>query len=144
MSRHLSLPAITVAVCLLVPSTIFAQSDNQNTSPIDVLYFVTNNTLQTYNVDPSYGDATLYGTLTVPGPSDSNPVFVPGATDHYIYVWCTCGTEGTVLRVYTTDSNGAPQSPAVQRVKFKDACRTLHNSPSMESGRSPSTRKREF
>jgi hypothetical protein len=125
MSRHSSLPAITLAVSLLVPATIFAQSANRTTSAIDVLYLVTNSTIQTYNVDPSYGDATLYGTLTVPGPSNSYPVFVPGANDHFIYVWCTCGTEGADLQVYATDSNGAPQAPPVQTVKFKAAFRNF-------------------
>jgi hypothetical protein len=121
MSRHSSFPAITLAVCLLllVCATTFAQSENQATTPVDVLYLVTNNTIQTYNVDPSYGNATLYGTLTVPAPSNSYPVFVPGANDHYIYVWCMCGTEGTDLQVYATDSNGAPQAPPIQAVEFK-------------------------
>jgi hypothetical protein len=121
MSRHSSLPAITLAVSLIVPAIALAQSATQTTSSIDVLYLVTNNTIQTYNVDPSYGNATLYGTLTVPAPSNGYPVFVPGANDHYIYVWCMCGTEGTDLWVYATDSNGAPQAPPVQTVQFKTA-----------------------
>ncbi len=118
MPRHLSFPAIIVAVCLLIPSTIFAQSQDQTTSPIDVLYLVTDNTIQTYNVDPGYGNATLYGTLTVPAPANGYPVFVPGANDHYLYVLCECGAEGMGLRVYPTDSNGAPQGPPIQTVKF--------------------------
>jgi hypothetical protein len=129
MSRHLSLPAIILAVSFLVPATIVAQSENHNTPPIDVLYFVTNNTIQTYNVDPSYGSATLYGALTVPEPSNSNPVFVPGANDHYIYVWCGCGSEGTDLLVYATDSNGAPQAPPIQRVKSKAPFRNFAIDP---------------
>lgn len=121
MSRHSSLSAISLAICLFVPATIFAQGANQTTSPIDVLYLVTQNTIQTYNVDPSYGSATLYGTLTVPAPSNSYPVFIPGADDHYIYVFCTCGTQGMVLWVYATDSNGAPHDPPVQTLGFKTA-----------------------
>jgi hypothetical protein len=125
MSRHSFFPAITLAVCLLVPATIFAQNTNQTKSPIDVLYFVTNNTIQTYNVDPGYGNATLYGTLTVPAPSNTYPIFVPGANDHYIYVWCACGTGGTDLQVYATDSNGAPQGPPIQALRFKTAFRNF-------------------
>ncbi len=121
MSRHSSLSAISLAMCLSVPTTIFAQGANQTTSPIDVLYLVTQNTIQTYNVDPSYGSATLYGTLTVPAPSNSYPVFIPGVDDHYIYVFCTCGTEGMALEVYATNPNGAPQNPPVQTVKFRTA-----------------------
>jgi hypothetical protein len=119
MSRHSSLCAISLAICFFVPATIFAQGANQTTSPIDVLYLVTQNTIQTYNVDPSYGSATLYGTLTVPAPSNSYPTFVPGVDGHYLYVFCTCGTQGTVLWVYATDSNGAPQAPPVQTLGFK-------------------------
>ena len=114
MSRHSSLSAISLAMCLSVPTTIFAQGANQTTSPIDVLYLVTQNTIQTYNVDPSYGSATLYGTLTVPAPLNSYPVFMPGADDHYIYVFSTCGTEGMALQVYATNPNGAPHGPPSQ------------------------------
>jgi hypothetical protein len=120
MSRHSSLPAITLALCIFVPATIFAQSEN-HTSPIDVLYVVTNSTIQTYNVDPSNGDATMYGTMTITVPPNSNPVFVPGTNDHYIYIWCTCGAQGVTLWVYPTNSHGAPQGPLVQTVNFKTA-----------------------
>ncbi len=130
MSRHSSLPAITLAVCLLVPTTIFAQSANRTTSAIDVLYFVTYSTIQTYNVDPTYSLGTLYGTLTVPAPLDGYPVFVAGANDRYIYVWCACGTDGSVVQVYATDLNGAPQAPPIQTVKFKAAFRNFVIDPS--------------
>jgi hypothetical protein len=129
MSRHSSLPAITLAVCLLVPTTFFAQSVNQTASPIDVLYFVTNSTIQTYDVDPSSGSAALYGTLTVPGPSNSSPVFVPGTNDRYIYVLCTCGTTGTIVLVYAADSHGAPQNPPVQTVEFDTVFRNFVINP---------------
>jgi hypothetical protein len=117
MSRHSSLPAIALAFCLLVSATTFAQSENQAISPIDVLYLVTNNTIQTYNIDSSYGSATLYGTLTVPAPTNSYAFLTPGANDHYIYVFCTCGAEDMDLLVYATDSNGAPQAPPIQTIK---------------------------
>lgn len=126
MPRYSSLTSVTVtlAICLIVPALTFAQGANQKTSPIDVLYLVTQrttqtSTIQTYNVDPSYGDAILYGTLTVPASASSYQMFVPGADDHYIYFFCACGAEGMVLHVYATDSNGAPQDPPIQTVQFQ-------------------------
>jgi hypothetical protein len=123
MSRHSFLIAVTLAASVLVPTITFAKNANQNTSPIDVVYLFTQDTvgtytIQTYDVDPGYGDATLYGTLSVYTPPKSYYAFVPGAGDHYIYGFCTCGTEGTVLQVYATDSNGAPQNPPIQTVRF--------------------------
>jgi hypothetical protein len=125
MSRPF-LIAVTLATCLLAPAMTFAKGANQTASPIDVLYLVTQDitqtyTIQTYNVDPGYGNATLYGTLSVYAPPNCSYVFIPGADDHYIYGFCSSRTEGTVLQVYATDSNGAPQDPPIQTVRFKAA-----------------------
>ena len=125
MIRHSFPMVVTLATCLLVPAISFANGTNRIApSPIDVLYLITQTTpetynIETYNVDPGYGSATLYGTLSVYSPW--NTVFVPGADDHHVYLFSPYGTEGTVLQVYATDSNGAPQDPPIQTVKFKKA-----------------------
>lgn len=126
MSRHSFLMVVSLAGCLLVPTITVAKSTNQTSSPIDVAYLVTQDstdtyTIQTYDVDPGYGDATLYGTLSVYAPPKGYYAFVPGADDHFIYGFCSCGAEGTVLQVYATDAHGAPQNPPIQTVKFGTA-----------------------
>jgi hypothetical protein len=128
MCRHSSLMAVTLATSLFVfvPAITFANGYDRSPSPIDVVYLVNQDTTETYtiqiyNVDPGYGDATLAGTLSLHVPSRSHPVIVPGADDHYVYLLYRDGTGASVLQVYATDANGAPQEPPVQTVNFKTA-----------------------
>lgn len=122
MRRHASPLSISLAFSLLVSTITFAQNANPTAPPpIDVLYIVTGNTIQTYNVDPSYGDSTLYGTLSVPVATPDYPQVLPGVDDHYVYVLSTSVSwrvRGVHIFVYATDSNGAPQDPPVQTVEF--------------------------
>jgi hypothetical protein len=117
--------AVTLATCLFVPTISVAYVRDKGPSPIDVLYLFAWDTadtynIQTYNVDPRYGDATLAGTVSVNAPSNYCSL-VPRADDHYVYLFCAYGTGGTVLQVYETDSYGAPQNPPIQTVKLKAA-----------------------
>lgn len=118
MLRLSSLAVIALAVGFISLSAS-ARGADQGGSPRDVLYFVTGNTIQTYDVDPGSGFAALHGTLKVPALPNSYPVFVPGANDHYIYVISVNGAQGTVMLVYATDSDGSPQNPPVQTTKFE-------------------------
>ena len=131
MRCHSSLLAITLAVVLMTPAA-FGQNAKPGASPIDVLYIVTANTIQTYNVDPTYGSATLYGTLSTPMSTPDYPLVVPGANDHFIYVLCTSTAywvRGVRIFVYGTDSNGVPQDPPVQTLDFPNGLGTFMIDP---------------
>jgi hypothetical protein len=127
MFRHSFLMAVSLASCLFVSAKTFGQRTRSiGPTPIDVLYLVNQNTtdadtIETYNVDPGYGDATLAGTFSVRVPLGLYCSLVPGANDHYVYFFCAYGAKGSVLQVYATDSNGAPQDPAIQTINFKMA-----------------------
>ncbi|HTS09443.1 MAG TPA: hypothetical protein VMP68_28020 [Candidatus Eisenbacteria bacterium] len=127
MSRHSSLMGVSLVTCLLVSATTLAESANSTApSPVEVLYLFSRSTpetydIQTYDVDPSYGDSTMAGTVSVNVPSNSYCSLVPRADDHYVYLFCAYGTGGTVLQVYATDSSGVPQDSPIQTVKLKTA-----------------------
>ena len=125
MSRHSFFMAVSLASCLFLSAVAFAQRANSiGPLPIDVLYLANQDTretftIQTYNVDPGYGNATLAGTLSLGLPSRSFPSIVPSANDHYVYVYYREDPTDTVLQVYATDANGVPQSPPVETVNFQ-------------------------
>jgi len=127
MSRHSFFMAVRLASCLLVSASGFAQRTHSiSPTPIDVLYLFSQNTMQTYTIQtydvyPSNGYAELAGTLSLEAPLGRHCSLVPGAKDHYVYLFCANGAKGSVLQVYATDLNGAPQGLPVQTVNFKAA-----------------------
>lgn len=116
MQRHSSAVAVTLA--LFSFSAVTIAQNTPSSSPIDVLYLVTGNHIETYNVDPNTGDAADYGAISVPAPD--YPQVVPGVGDRFIYVvGYNYKTQSSVILVYPTDANGTPQSTPIQRLDFK-------------------------
>ena len=127
MFRHSFLMAVSLASCLFVSAKTFGQRTHSiGPTPMDVVYLVNQDTtetytIQTYDVYPFDGGAILSGTLSVHTPLGRYCSLVPGAKDHYVYLFCAHGVKGSVLQVYATDSNGTLQYPAVQVINFRAA-----------------------
>ena len=109
--------AFMLCLVLALPFISFAQTATPSQTPnsgTQVVYVVDGATLTTYNVDHNL-NANQVGTLTLQ--ESTYPNIVPSPTDHFIYYTAYNDTFKTQhLWVYTTDSTGSPQSPAVQEV----------------------------
>lgn len=100
-----------VVVCLVlscVPA-LFAQTAANS---IEVVYTLSGSTVQTYNVDRQTGYPTQQGQGVTLDFTSGPATIVPSANDHFLYV--TAFKNSQYLWVYSTDSTGVPQLPAIQ------------------------------
>jgi hypothetical protein len=89
-------------------------SSKPASTQVEVVYIVTGSTLQTYDVDAATGQPTQEGQpLTFPV---SYPGVVPSFDGHFLYVQGNDSHNTQHLLVYSTDSTGVPQFPAVQNL----------------------------
>lgn len=129
MNRHSSLLATTLVLSLLSPlkSAIAQSTWSEPLAATDVVYIVVNSGIETYNVDPKTGIAVPYGITQLPAVFDT---VVPSINDHFVYVYSySIKMKTTKLWAYATDSNGVPQTPAVQTMSFNPAISTFMIDP---------------
>ncbi len=93
-----------------------ASSSNStpSVSSSQILYTINNSTVSTYNVDV---DALTFTPVEQPVnliPNGSLVQFVPAPHDDFLYVMWADAASQQHLSVFTTDSSGVPQMPAVQ------------------------------
>ncbi|HLZ40552.1 MAG TPA: hypothetical protein VKQ11_06310 [Candidatus Sulfotelmatobacter sp.] len=122
--RHCRRSIVSVSLILLLLSMLSgigagAAIVSPSSPAIEVAYLLVGSTVYTYDVDRTTGNPTEEGS-GVTLDAISNPVLLPSANDHFIYV--TGYDSGNVewLWVYAADGTGVPQLPAVQALNLTD------------------------
>lgn len=117
MPRHSSLLATAFALCLFLPPTsTMAQAGRP--LPIDVVYTLHGESLETYVINRTTGIPVLKG-LKKLDLANSPIIIIPSPDDHFLYVFgFSPGSKILQLVVYRTDANGVPRNSAVQQVDF--------------------------
>jgi len=118
---------VAMFVCLLFSSlAVQGATIKQPSSGVEVAYLLEGSTVHTYDVDPTTGNPTEQGS-GVALDSVSNTVFLPSSNGHFIYVTGYDSSNVERLWVYSTDSTGVPQLPAVEALNLTDGSATTYD-----------------
>ena len=91
-------------------------STNQDLAPStgEILYVINNGIVTTYAIDSNSLSATMVEPVSLIAPSASLLQLDPSPRDHFLYSVWSDGQTLQHLSVFSTDTSGTPQVPAVQ------------------------------
>jgi len=115
MPRLSSFFTAVASLFLSISALYTPAAAGQSATSVEVLYVVSGSTLQTFDVDRQTGLPTEEGQGVIL-PAITGLALVPSANDHFVYV---TGYDAKLIErlwVYSTDSTGVPQVPAIQEI----------------------------
>jgi hypothetical protein len=119
MVRLSSFLTAVACLCFCISACYTQAALAQSASSVEVLYIVSDATVQTFDVDRQSGFPTEEGQGVIL-PAITNAAVVPSPDDHFLYV---TGYDSQLIEwlwVYPTDTTGVPQFPAIQKIKLPD------------------------
>jgi hypothetical protein len=114
-------PLLVIASAVLCTLPAVGQGNTQqqqNSSPVQIVYAVDGSTLTTWDIDRHSLQPTQAGTTALP--ESTYPGIVTSPDGHYLYytAYANLNQQGENLWVYATNPSGVPQGPPVQELAF--------------------------
>jgi hypothetical protein len=110
MSRH----PFVASICFL--TSLVASASLCSAQSLDVLYAQQNNSIVTYDVDPTTLQAARVGNPLALTGVEAYVRLIPSSNGHFVYILTAGLNTNSLLSVFATDASGVPQYQAVQTI----------------------------